>query len=78
MLCPSSVALEQAKFISTMHAYSAQMDKDLTLNTMAEGLNGTRTHLFMKTFLFGYIYHITFYDVQRVCYVIYLKYILGF
>lgn len=72
------MALEGSKFISTMQTYSAQMDKDLTLNAMAEGLNGTITLLFMKTFLLGYIYHITFYDVSRVCYVIYLKYILGF
>lgn len=78
MLRPSNMALEQSKFISTMQAYSAQMGKHLTLNTMAEGLNGTITHLFMKTFLFGYIYHITFYDVLGVSYVIYLKYILGF
>lgn len=45
---------------------------------MAERLNGTRTHLFMKAFLFGYIYHITFHDVLAVCHVVYLKYILGF
>lgn len=62
MSCSSEAALEHSKSIGTTQTYSAQADETwpCILGTVAERLNGTITHLFMKAFLFGYIYHIIF------------------
>lgn len=74
-LWASLVSLKHSKSISTMQTYSEQMNKDLTLHPPC---HGRKPYLFVKAFLFGYIYHITFYDVLGLCQVVYLKYILGF
>lgn len=74
-LWASLVSLKHSKSISTMQTYSEQMNKDLTLHPPC---HGRKPYLFVKAFLFGYIYHITFYDVLGLRQVVYLKYILGF